>query len=130
MPTRHHIMTAHPRRVAVLHHIHPLAVFLILSALLLGVALAIASRAIGEPTIEPRVTAYAATYAQPICAALDNHPSIAGLQGVALGVMQDGGFTGYQSGQIVALAVHTQCPQHIPLLTQFAYTYTPEKATT
>jgi hypothetical protein len=38
--------------------LHPLGVFLVTAALLLGIALAMASRAIGEPNMEPHATAY------------------------------------------------------------------------
>jgi len=68
--------------------------------------------------ITPSVAVYAAQNAPAVCSTLADFPSIPGLEGVMDAIVTDG-FTGYQAGQIVALAVQARCPRFEPLLEEF-----------
>lgn len=61
-------------------------------------------------------------YDATICAELDAEPTVSTVViiGLALG---DQGYSGYDAGQIVAEAVIDGCRQHIPLMIDFANTY-------
>jgi hypothetical protein len=66
---------------------------------------------------------YAAINAGRVCATLDDFPSVAGVTGVVQGVMEDGGFTPYDAGRIVGMAVMGWCPEHLPELRRFVAVY-------
>lgn len=68
---------------------------------------------------------YAVVSAPAVCGVLDDYPTFSGIEGVLAGVMRDSGFTAYQAGQVVYLAVEETCPRHLPLLDRFAATYAP-----
>ena len=70
----------------------------------------------------PQVVAYAAYFGGIVCDVLDDHASLAGVQGVIQGVQADG-FTAYEAGQIVGLSVAEICPRHIGLLKRFINAY-------
>jgi Protein of unknown function (DUF732) len=112
-----------------IRRLHPLVLFTVISALFLGVALAMATRALGDPTAEPKVVTYATTNAAAVCATLDEYPTVPGVAGLVGAVMKDG-FTPYQAGEIIALAVEKRCPNHIQLLEEFSATYTGSTTTT
>ena len=61
-------------------------------------------------------------YDTVICDELDAAPAVSTIVvlGLALG---DEGYSGYDAGRIVAMAVMEDCQQHIPLLRRFATMY-------
>lgn len=69
--------------------------------------------------MDSRVAVNAAKASGAVCSTLAVYPSLAGVAGVLQGIEEDG-FTGYQSGQIIALSVEAGCPSRIPLLQAFA----------
>jgi hypothetical protein len=89
----------------------------IIAGFLIGLALYGDATAHADP-IEPNIAIYAAAAAPVICEAFDEHPTIIGVTVIAEAII-DNGFTGHQAGQIIAIAVESNCPRHIPLLRQF-----------
>ena len=75
-----------------------------------------------EPS-DAKVVNYAASVATAVCGTLADFPTLPGVQGVLQGVKQDSGFTDYETGEAVAIAVKLGCPRFIPLLQRFADTY-------
>ena len=65
------------------------------------------------------VVAYAAQYAGAVCTTLDEYPTIDGVYGIGLSIMEDG-LTAYQAGQVIGLSVLEVCPRHIALMQNFA----------
>jgi len=72
--------------------------------------------------------AYAAVMGGIACDVLDEHPSIAGVLGVAQGIEQDAGFTAEQAGRVIGYAVADICPRHMPLIRRFVAIYAPQEA--
>jgi ribulose kinase len=72
--------------------------------------------------ISPVVAAYATRYAGAVCAVLDAYPSVGGVTGALQGVMADG-FTAYEAGQVVGIAVVGQCPEHLDAVQAFIDRY-------
>jgi hypothetical protein len=93
--------------------------YTILAGILIGIAVFGNTTAHADPGISPNVAIYAAKSGTAVCDTLDDYPTILGVAGVSEGIMQDGGFTGYQAGQIVAIAVESNCPRFLPLLREF-----------
>ncbi len=73
---------------------------------------------------------YAADAGTVVCDVLDDYPTVAGVSGVVAGVMNDSGFTAYDSGAVVAEAVMLFCPYHVPLLRRYVAVYGDQPATT
>lgn len=73
--------------------------------------------------LSPALIDYTITYGPVACNVLDEHPTVGGLQGVMNGVMEHGGWSAYESGQIVGLAVYEFCPEYSPLLDRFVARY-------
>ena len=65
------------------------------------------------------VVAYAAQYAGAVCRTLDEYPTVDGVYGIGLSIMDDG-LTAYQAGQVIGLSVLEVCPRHIALMQNFA----------
>lgn len=65
------------------------------------------------------VVAYAAQYAGAVCNTLDEYPTIDGVYGIGVSIMEDG-LTAYQAGQVIGLSVLEVCPRHIALMQNFA----------
>lgn len=63
-------------------------------------------------------TAHADPIDRAICSVLDDYPSAAGVTGVGLGLV-DHGYTPYDAGQKIAIAVYGTCPEHIPAVQEF-----------
>lgn len=62
---------------------------------------------------------YAQLNAAAICSTLDEYPTVAGVTGVLSAVMEESGFTAYESGGVIATAVIGYCPEHLPELRRF-----------
>ena len=60
-----------------------------------------------------------AIYAVAVCGALDDDPSVATVVGLGLALGSEG-YSGYDAGQIIALAVMARCPEYEPVLMRFA----------
>ena len=60
-----------------------------------------------------------AVYAVGVCGALDDEASVATVVGLGLALGSEG-YSGYDAGQIIALAVMTRCPEYEPVLRRFA----------
>jgi hypothetical protein len=58
-------------------------------------------------------------YAVAVCGALDDEASVATVVGLGLALGSEG-YSGYDAGQIIALAVMTRCPEYEPVLRRFA----------
>jgi hypothetical protein len=65
------------------------------------------------------VVAYAAQFGGAVCTTLDEYPTIDGVYGIGLSIMEDG-LTAYQAGQVIGLSVLEVCPRHIALMQNFA----------
>ena len=66
-----------------------------------------------------------AIYAVAVCGALDDDPSVATVVGLGLGLGSEG-YSGYDAGQIIALAVMSRCPEYEPVLRRFAEIFAEE----
>lgn len=62
---------------------------------------------------------YADLYGWAICETLDDHPTTTGVYGIGQAIVGQG-LTPYDAGQAIALAVYSECPQHIRLITRVA----------
>lgn len=74
--------------------------------------------------VEPAVVAYAALYGGIVCDVLDQHPTVSGVAGVADGITEESGFTQFQAGEVIGLAVTDTCPRHLGLIRRFIATNT------
>lgn len=61
---------------------------------------------------------YVADYAHIVCEVLDEYPTLPGLEGILLAVMDDG-LTPEAAGQAVARSVIGLCPEYLRLLERF-----------
>lgn len=68
---------------------------------------------------------YAVVNAGRVCAVIEAHPTVDGVTGVLAGVIADSGFSPYQAGRIVGMAVMMDCPEMLPVLQQFVDRYAP-----
>ena len=64
----------------------------------------------------------ASVYSTVVCATLTDYPTVQGVVGIGLGLGKKG-YTGYEAGQIIGVAVINECPQFIPLMHRFAAIY-------
>lgn len=67
-----------------------------------------------------------AIYAVAVCGALDESPSVGTVVGLGLG-LGDQGYSGYDAGQIIAIAVMQRCPEYEPVLRRFSELFAPEQ---
>ena len=66
-----------------------------------------------------------AVYAVAVCGALDDDPSVATVVGLGLALGSEG-YSGYDSGTIIGLAVMQRCPEYEPVLRRFAEIFADE----
>lgn len=88
-------------------------------------ALAALTLSAGVAHADP-VDDYTRANAPAICMALDTNPTVAGVEQVGIGMMNDG-LTGQQAGQVSVRSVLGWCPQHLPELQAFIDKWTPAK---
>lgn len=110
-------------RCMIRNTVMPLA-WLMLASVIIGAAIAFASPAHADP-----VSNYAEISAGPICSTLDSYPSLAGVSGVAAAIEEDAGFSAYDAGRVIAMAVIDYCPRHLGLLRQYVAVYAPQSRT-
>jgi hypothetical protein len=89
------------------------------ASVLIGGSIGMAARAHADPASD----AYAEKYAGAVCATLDDYPTYAGIQGVVIGIHNDG-LSWYQSGEVLGTAVFNVCPRHADLVKSWANTVT------
>ena len=65
---------------------------------------------------------YVAANGQAVCQTLDKYPSVEGIEGIGLAIM-DEGITPFDAGQIIARSVGAFCPQHVPEVQAFIAKY-------
>ncbi len=65
---------------------------------------------------------YALAYEQAICGAILVNPTPAGVI-AAVALIQRDGWSGYQAGEILVMAVTDACPNQLPVLQRFANRY-------
>lgn len=65
---------------------------------------------------------YIADNAHIVCSVLDSYPSVEGVEGVGLAIMDDG-FTPQAAGQIVVRSVIGLCPEHMAEVRAFVAKY-------
>lgn len=58
-----------------------------------------------------------------ICSTIADYPSPGGVLGLVQGVMDDSGFSAYDAGRVVGMAVAEYCPEHLPSVRRFANAY-------
>ncbi|CPR34003.1 Bacteriophage protein [Mycobacteroides abscessus] len=58
---------------------------------------------------------YTSQVGAKVCVVLDASPSFVGVN-IAANAIRNDGFTTYQAGEVIALAVGNYCPRHISLL--------------
>ena len=73
------------------------------------------------------VFAYVATFGGIVCSTLDDYPTFDGIVGIGQAISEDG-LTGYQAGQVIATSAIEICPRHLPLVRNFAASYTKANA--
>jgi len=83
---------------------------------------AFAAPANAEPDPSVEVLEYAAKAEGAVCRTISKYPTIFGVRGI-LDAIEDEGFTPYEAGEIVALAVTDSCPQFVPVLEKFVAVY-------
>lgn len=89
----------------------------------LGCAVVLLSpQAKASPGIDPDVVDYAVAHADAVCTVLDRYPTLDGVGGVGMGII-NAGWTANEAGQIMYLAVYDMCPEYLPLLKRFATRY-------
>lgn len=71
------------------------------------------------------ITDYATTNADAVCSTLHDYPTVDGVTGILAAVIEHSGFSPYQAGRTVAMAVTLECPQYIPILQKFVDRYAP-----
>lgn len=65
------------------------------------------------------VDEYVANYAHIVCNVLANHPTVAGVEGIAMAIIDDG-FTPESAGEIVGRSVIGLCPDYWLVVEAFA----------
>lgn len=65
------------------------------------------------------VPAHADLIDRAICAVLDDYPTPGGVYGVILGLQQQG-YSAYDAGAKVGVAIRDTCPEHTPEALEFA----------
>lgn len=98
-----------------------LAVGLLLALMAALGVIVFAASAKADPDSD--VAAWTAEYGPAVCLNLDDHNSLAGVYGTGLGIMDYGGMSAEQAGQVMAMSVYRICPRHIPLLERFVAVY-------
>src|ERR1700746_1196361 len=91
-------------------------------------ALTIAGALTASPAKADPVDSYAAYNAPRVCATLAAYPSFAGIAGVGDAIVAETGWTYSAAGRVIAEAVYGFCPQFLPLLANFANTYSGQHA--
>ena len=81
---------------------------------------AVALMAVTGLSLAPAVQAD--PYDQVVCSVLDDYPNNSGVLGIGM-ALADEGYTGYEAGEIISLAVINVCPEYIPLMMAFADRY-------
>ena len=61
---------------------------------------------------------YVAQNARTVCAVLDNYPSVAGIEGIGMAIIDDG-WSPQFAGQVITLAVIGTCPEYLGTLQSF-----------
>jgi hypothetical protein len=82
-------------------------------------ALIVAGTIVAAPGRADVTSADVAPYKVAICGALDESPTVGTVVGLGLALGSEG-YSGYDAGQIVALAVMSRCPEYEPVLRRFA----------
>lgn len=85
-------------------------------------ALGAAAVMFSAPARADVVDDYVADNAHIVCSVLDDYPSVAGVEGVGMGIMDDG-FTPKAAGQIIARSVIGLCPEHLDEMRAFVAKY-------
>jgi hypothetical protein len=67
-----------------------------------------------------RQVMYATNHGDAVCAVFKKYPTAGGLFGLSEAVAEDGGFTAYQSGEIIGYSVGIDCPSELPALLRAA----------
>ena len=93
------------------------------TAYLLIAMLPVAAWFSGKAHADPISDTYAAKYAGVVCSVLDEYPTYSGIQGVVIGIHNDG-LTWYESGEVLGTAVFNVCPRHADLVKSWAHATT------
>ncbi|KWX66844.1 hypothetical protein [Mycobacterium sp. NAZ190054] len=67
---------------------------------------------------------YTVTNAETVCTVLDSYPSIAGVEGVGMAIMEDG-LSPAAAGEVITRSIVGWCPDHMPELNAFIAKYAP-----
>jgi hypothetical protein len=92
--------------------------------------------ALGCGGIAAALTASAPAHADPVenyvvatgvdvCQTLDDFPSFDGIDGIAMAIVKDTGWTYRQAGEVIELSIAADCIRHVPLWNRFVATYGP-----
>ena len=100
---------------------------LVTGAVLTAGITALAAPANAEPSTE--VLEYAALAEGAVCRTLSDYPTIYGVRGILQAIGEEG-FTPYEAGEVVAMAVVYACPQFIPVLERFIAVYGGDEGST
>ncbi len=67
---------------------------------------------------------YTVAHAPAVCATLDAYPSVDGIEGVGMAIVDDG-LAPAAAGQVITRAIVGWCPEHLPELEAFIAKWTP-----
>lgn len=92
---------------------------------LVGLGGLIAAAMVGTAVVAKAdpVDSYVLTYAPAVCSTLDEYPSVAGIEGIGMAIVEDG-YTPRQAGEIIARSVVGWCPSHMPEVQAFIAKWT------
>jgi len=87
-------------------------------------AAALAPQAHADPIVN-----YAITNGQVVCEALDDYPTLVGIERVGRAVVADTGWSYTQAGSVIVTAIQLDCSRYLPLWNTFVATYGPNSVT-
>ena len=85
-------------------------------------ALGAAAVMFSAPARADVVDDYVTDNAHIVCSVLDDYPSVAGVEGVGMGIMDDG-FAPRAAGEIIVRSVIGLCPEHLGEVRAFVAKY-------
>jgi len=84
----------------------------------IATAMTLAAPAHADPSIES-LRGYALAIAPSVCLTVGRHGQ-EGIIATADAIESETGWTEYEAGEVIGIAVYSSCPQFVPVLKQFA----------
>jgi hypothetical protein len=80
----------------------------------------------GIAKADPLTDVYAARNAERVCATLDEVPSVAGVEGIVVAIMDETGWEGGPAGEVIAISIFAKCPEYVGVLDAFIAKWLPK----